>query len=218
MVLGRILKQVRESRHFHLNDVASFTNISSTRLQEFETGDREPSFQQIEKLADAYGLPSYLLTSCHLPNLAESLPDFRRNTPQAARLSPRGMTKIWAAEKISHFTKQLSKALKYEKPKWVENIPEGKITRDRASQIREFFNEWLAERSEALGFSGTPEQRFLGGFRMFLEAQGTVVNINEAPADDFIGFYLNEDAGAPLTFINRSLDSRKAQLFTAVHE
>src|SRR4051794_37693021 len=108
MVLGRILKQVRENRHFQLEDVASFTNISLSRLQEFEAGQREPSLQQLEKLADVYGLPSYLLASRQLPNLPESLPDFRRSTPEAARLSPRGMKKIWAAERISSFTEQLS--------------------------------------------------------------------------------------------------------------
>ena len=53
---------------------------------------------------------------------------------------------------------------------------------------------------------------------MFVEAQGTIVRVNQAPPDDFVGFYLNVDAGLSTTFINRKIASPKAKLFTALHE
>ncbi|KIZ41431.1 hypothetical protein OO17_15105 [Rhodopseudomonas palustris] len=84
--------------------------------------------------------------------------------------------------------------------------------------MREFFDDWLERRSTGLDFHGTPEQIFFGAFRMFLEALGTIVNVNDAPPDDFLGFYVNHSETAPVAFVNRKISSRKAQLFTLVHE
>ena len=39
------LKLVREQRHFDLEDVAAHAHIAPSRLEEFETGDREPSIK-----------------------------------------------------------------------------------------------------------------------------------------------------------------------------
>jgi Zn-dependent peptidase ImmA (M78 family)/transcriptional regulator with XRE-family HTH domain len=217
MSLGRILRQVRETRQFELADVASSTNISPARLERFEAGDIEPSFIQIQKLADVYGLPSYLLASRTLPNLPESLPDFRRLDPRPARLSPTGMRRVWSSEKIANFAHQLDGAVSRPAPAWKNDLPLGQPTIARATKLREFFDDWMAHR-RGLDFRGTPEQVFLGSFRLFLEAQGTIVNINDAPPDDFLGFYINHSESTPVTFVNRTISSRKAQLFTLAHE
>jgi Zn-dependent peptidase ImmA (M78 family)/transcriptional regulator with XRE-family HTH domain len=218
MVLGRILKQVRENRQFELEDVASFVKISASRLQQFEEGGVEPSFVQVQKLADAYGLPSYILASRALPNLPEALPDFRRTTPRPARLSPSGMRRIWSSEKIATFTHQLASEIGYPKPEWKKNVPTGEPTVARATKLREYFDEWVAKRNKNLDFKGTAEQTFFGSFRLFLEVQGTVVNVNDAPPDDFLGFYIDHEESAPVAFVNRKISSRKAQLFTLAHE
>jgi Zn-dependent peptidase ImmA (M78 family)/transcriptional regulator with XRE-family HTH domain len=218
MTINRLLKQVREHRRFRLEDVASYAHISLTRLEAFEAGERDPSHRQIQRLADVYGLPSYLLASRALPNLPETLLDFRRKDPGPAHLTPPGMRRIWAAEKASSFANQLADELKYAPPEWSRSVPSGDPTPALANKLRSFFDEWLAARNSRLGFTGTPEQVFLGGFRTFLEVQGTIVNTNNAPSDDFLGFYIHPDDGLPLTFVNRSISSRKAQLFTAVHE
>ena len=76
----------------------------------------------------------------------------------------------------------------------------------------------MGRRSRGLDFKGTPEQIFLGSFRLFLEAQGTIVNVNDAPFDDFLGFYINHSESTPVAFVNRKISSRKAQLFTLAHE
>lgn len=215
---AQVLKQVREQRRLDLDEVADLTNISGNRLREFEQGNRAPSFRQIEKLAQVYGIPSYLLSGRTLPNLPEIPTDFRRTQPQPAALSPAGLRKIWNAERISQFTHQLSIELKAGKPKWGSEVPTGKPTIKLAGDLRSYFDEWLGPRQDKFGFSGLPEQVFLASLRLFLEVQGTVVNQNDAPPDDFLGFYLDLDAGSPLIFINRSISSRKAQLFTLAHE
>jgi Zn-dependent peptidase ImmA (M78 family) len=128
------------------------------------------------------------------------------------------MRRVWAAEKASGFAKQLASELEYAPPEWSRSVPKGDPTPGLAKRLRTFFDKWLAPRSNGFGFTGTPEQVFLGGFRTFLEVQGTIVNTNDAPSDDFLGFYIHPDDGLPLVYVNRSISSRKAQLFTAVHE
>jgi Zn-dependent peptidase ImmA (M78 family)/transcriptional regulator with XRE-family HTH domain len=215
---AQVLRQVREQRRLDLDEVADLTNISGNRLRQFEDGDRAPSFRQLERLAEVYGIPSYYLSGKTLPNLPEIPTDFRRRQPQPAELSPAGLQKIWNAERIAQFTHQLSVELEVGKPQWHSKVPTGKPTTAFATELRAFFDEWHSLREKSLDFHGSPEQNFLGALRLFLEVQGTVVNQNDAPSDDSLGFYLDSDAGSPLIFVNRKISSRKAQLFTLAHE
>lgn len=215
---GQVLKQVRVRRRLDIDDVAEFTHISESRLRDFEEGTREPSFRQLERLADVYGLPSYLLAAANLPNLPETPTDFRRSTPQPAHLSSAGLRKLWNAERISEFTRQLSVELDFDPPKWAGRVPTGRPTEVRARTIREFFDDWVNGRQDSFAFVGEDEQVFLASLRLFFEVQGTIVNQNDAPWRDFLGFFIDPEAGTPLIFVNRSISSRKAQLFTLVHE
>jgi Zn-dependent peptidase ImmA (M78 family)/transcriptional regulator with XRE-family HTH domain len=218
MPLGRILKQVREQRHFEVDEVASYTHISPNRLADFEADEREPSFLQLERLANAYGLPPYVLVSRSLPNLPESLVDFRRPNPEPARLTPAGMHRIWASEKIAGFTRQVATILHHAPPDWTKQLRFEKPSSEAANSLRKFFDNWHERRRDRLAFTGSRDQQFLGAFRLFLEVQGLIVNINDAPSNDFLGFYVNPEGGQSLAFINRSISSKKAQLFTTVHE
>jgi transcriptional regulator with XRE-family HTH domain len=218
MPLGRILKQVREQRHFEVDEVASYTHISPNRLADFEADEREPSFLQLEKLANAYGLPPYVLLSKSLPNLPESLVDFRRPNLEPARLTPAGMHRIWASEKIAGFTRQLAATLHHAPPDWTKELRFEKPDSQAAASLREFFDNWHEGRRDRLGFVGSHDQAFLGAFRLFLEVQGLIVNINDAPFEDFLGFYIDREGGQSLAFVNRAISSKKAQLFTTVHE
>jgi Zn-dependent peptidase ImmA (M78 family) len=217
MQIGRILRQVREQRHFDLDEVAAFAQISRARLADFEADDRSPSYLQLERLAEAYGIPPYLFASQTLPNLPEAPRDYRRAHPGPAQLTPAGMKRIWAAEKIARFTAQLAQATRHRtlRTQNVTSIQEPSAAAARS--LRKTFDEWLTARRDKLKFTGPPEQEFLGALRLFFEVHGVVININNAPAKDFLGFYASETA-FPLAFVNRSISSKKAQLFTLVHE
>lgn len=218
MSVARILKHVRTNRHFELTAVANSTGISAKSLADFEDGVREPSFRQYEALAEAYGIPSYIFETKALPNLQESLTDFRKAKPKPAHLSPDGMKKVWATEHVAHAAKQLLEATKVDLASWINETPKGPPSKTTSSQWREFFDEWSSQKQEGLGFTGETEQIFLSCFRLFVEAQGTVFRFNQAPADDFFGFYVEADESLPSVFINRKISSVKAQLFTALHE
>lgn len=212
------LKLVREQRHFDLEDVAARAHISTARLAEFEAGTRAPSIKQVEKLSTVYGVPSYQLFSLDRPNLPETLPDFRKAVVAPARLSPAGAEKVWAARGIAEFANQLAIEVEAPVADWLSKLDFGPPTLKRAGVLREFFDEWLAKRQRQLAFTGTAEQVVLGACRLFIEAQGTIVNVNQAPGDEYFGFYIDPDAGLPLVFVNRAISSKKAQLFTLLHE
>src|ERR1700674_2484168 len=128
MAVARVLKSVRENRHFDLPSVARAAHISPARLEEFEQGHRDPSYKQLERLAEIYGLPDYVLSTPTLPNLPETIVDYRRRTPRPARLSPEGMQRIWAAEQAASFTNQLLTAIEIKPPTWSKAVPTGKPT------------------------------------------------------------------------------------------
>lgn len=220
MPVSTVLKHIRSNRRFDLTAVAHATGISTSRLQEFEQGTREPTVRQFETLAEAYGIPSYLLGIDSLPNLPEAPIDFRRPEPGPAHLSPQAMQRVWAAEQVAHATKQLLDATKVGLASWESKVPKpsSQLSQSFTVELRTYFDQWLSARSEKLAFTGTEEQRFFGAFRLFLEAQGTVVRVNQAPPEDFLGFYLEPDDGAPTAFVNRKISSIKAQLFTLAHE
>ncbi len=211
------LKHVREHRHFKVEDVASFAKISLERLRAFEEGTRTPSFKQLETLAEVYGIPSYLLASDALPNLPEVLPDFRRQVPRPARLSPAGMRKVWSAERISCFSHQLISEIKS------VGINVGKqvinsISPEVAAGLRQRFDEWFIGNEAYLGLNGKRELVFFSALRIYFEARGLIVNVNDAPSDDYMGFYISPESGVPISFVNRKIYSKKAQLFTLLHE
>lgn len=215
----RALKSVREQRGFEIAEVAAFAAISPDRLDSFEKGERDPSRKQLEKLASTYGVPLYSLFGDAIPNLPPLPQDFRKPNPTEASLSPSGVKTLLASERISEFAKQLAVQLDYSPASLVSLSRTKRPTFAKlASELRATFDAWLAPRTKDFAFSGTSEQRFMSAFRLFFEVQGGVLNVNVAPTDDYMGFFVEPDAGLPTIFVNRVVSSKKAQLFTLAHE
>jgi Zn-dependent peptidase ImmA (M78 family) len=128
------------------------------------------------------------------------------------------MQRIWAAEQAASFTTQLLPAIKFKVPRWANAVPTGKPTPKTALSLRKYFDDWFARRRAGLGLSGTAEQTFFAALRIFIEAQGTLVRVNDAPAEDYLGFFLDDNQSISSIFINRRTSAPKAQLFTIVHE
>ncbi len=214
----QILKFIREQRRLDLAEVAAFTSISAERLADFEEGNRGPSRKQMERLADAYGVPLYSLFGKTLPNLPPLPTDFRQKEPSEASLSPKGVRALLASERIAEFTKQLTIELDYQPVDLSKSARLANSPSKRAAKLRSAFDNWLMPREKSLGFSGPNEQRFMGALRLFFEVQGGVAIVNDAPSKDYLGFFSDHSSALPTIFINRSVSSKKAQLFTLAHE
>ncbi|TXN22169.1 XRE family transcriptional regulator [Methylobacterium sp. WL9] len=218
MQIYNILKQVREQRNFEIADVANASKISLSSLEKIESGEKDPSFNQIENLAKTYGVQPYLFYDANSPNIPEGLTDFRRTTPSPAKISPAGFRRIWTSEAIAGFANQLLEVTGYQRPPWTNEPLRGNISLERATKLRNFFDSWFSNKELGFGFLGSDEHCFLSGLRIFIELTGITININDAPPEDFIGFYNSNPNETPSIFVNRKIASKKAQLFTLVHE
>ena len=212
------LRKVREQRGLDITHVATFAAISVHRLADFERGEREPSRKQVERLAETYGVPLYSLFGDAIPNLPPLPQDFRKRDPSPASLTPRGVKTLLMSERTSQFGKQLAIELGYKPANLLAQVERLPTPKRHATEIRAIFDAWYRSRAVTLGFSGSPEQKFFSAFRLFIEVQGGVLQVNDAPPDDYMGFFLKPDAGFPTIFVNRSIASKKAQLFTLAHE
>jgi Zn-dependent peptidase ImmA (M78 family) len=214
----RALKIVREQRRLNISDVASYADISESRLKTFEDGNKQPSRKQLERLARLYGVPLYAFYSDVIPNLSDTPRDYRKHTPSPASLSARGMKSVLNCEKISHFSYQLFRELNLTTPSWPNQPQVSQSIAQKAESLRKEFDVWVQPRLDKFGFIGTTEQKILGALRLFFEMHGNIASVNDAPVDDYMGFYLKPDSGLPIIFVNRVVSSKKAQLFTFAHE
>lgn len=214
----KAMRTARELRGLEIAQVAAFAQISPTRLVEFEEGAREPSRKQMQRLANTYGVPLYSLFGDGLPNIPPLPLDFRKRNPEPASISPSGLRSLLSAERIATFSRQIATAIGYE-PTRLKKINIKKDTaKEIASEVRSDFDDWYLKHLPNLGLTGPTEHQFMSALRLYLEVRGVLVNINSAPSDDFMGFYLESDSAFPSIFINRLISSKKAQLFTLAHE
>ncbi len=62
MKWNEILKQERISKNLTQKQVAEFLQIARTTYTNYETGQREPSFEMLRKICDFYGITAdYLI-------------------------------------------------------------------------------------------------------------------------------------------------------------
>ncbi|MFI8667015.1 helix-turn-helix domain-containing protein [Qipengyuania sp. NPDC077410] len=211
------LKQFRKQRHISRAELAKFLGTSLERVQEFERGDRNPTALQSDRIADLLGLSIGHLYGESNHEIEDDLVDFRTRNLAPARLSANGLKKVVRAERHAKFTKFLMIELK---DNFVPAFPRltGDLTQDFASELRSRFDDWRlrAETKEQIG--GAPEVQFLHWLRIFTELQGAVTAVHDAPEKDFWGFYTDAGVDLPSIFINRSIQSKKSQLFTFCHE
>ena len=60
-IIGINLKKLREANHFTQEQVASFLGVKRSAYSNYESGDREPTLDSLEKAANLFGCDLYLL-------------------------------------------------------------------------------------------------------------------------------------------------------------
>jgi len=212
------LKAARAERKLGVEEVADFTAIRADRLALFETGNVAPTFKQVEKLSELYNVPVYAFYAEGRPNIESVPPDFRKRTPISADLTPRGLIRIWQVEKVAEFTHQLLIALGDNAPTRHQRQHSLELTDDLAFALRAEFDEWLARHRSKLKLTGTTIESTFKYLRLFMETRGVLTAYNDAPEEDYLGFYQDFARGAKSVFVNRAVASDRAQLFTLAHE
>lgn len=81
MNFGQKLRNLRIQRNMSQQKLADELDISQSAIAAYETGEREPSFAVIQKIADYFGVPASTLTPFsnasddYVQNVADSLHD-----------------------------------------------------------------------------------------------------------------------------------------------
>lgn len=62
MIFSKRLKELRESKGLYQGDVARLLGVTRQAISQYERGEREPSYEMLEKLADYFNVDmNYLL-------------------------------------------------------------------------------------------------------------------------------------------------------------
>lgn len=71
-ILGKRLRSLRESQDIKQNEFANKIGISNVVLSRYESGERRPDYETLEKIADYFNVTTdYLLGRSNTPNLSE---------------------------------------------------------------------------------------------------------------------------------------------------
>jgi Zn-dependent peptidase ImmA (M78 family)/transcriptional regulator with XRE-family HTH domain len=216
-ITKQVLRDARRARKLSIAEVAEFAGISEPRLRQLEVGDAEPTFLQLQKLGDLYNVAPYAFFSDKPLELDEALPDFRKSNPSEAKLSPKGLTRIWNIQKQSNFVAKLLEGLGRNAPKRrslarITNRPQ-----PDAEALRSNFDEWRDQVQAKLRYQYNDEDLFFAHFRLFVDVHSCNTILNSAPENDFLGFY-SEDSGASSIFVNREIKFSRRKIFTICHE
>lgn len=211
------LERFRNQRRVSREEIAKFVGTSLERINEIEEGDRQPTPRQAERMAELLGVSTVDLFGVSNVQIDDDLVDFRTRNLTPAKLSANGLRKVVRAERHAKFTKFLMSELK---DNFVPAFPriQSNLSEDFAITLRQRFDEWRLRASSIEPIAGSTEAQFLTWLRVFTELQGAVTAIHDAPEADYWGFYTDAGVDFPSIFINRSIQSKKSQLFTFCHE
>jgi len=83
MNIGNNIKELRKAKGYKQKDLAEKIQIATNSLSRYETGEREPSIETLEKIADALEVP---VSKLIMRDITFPVPD-----PDAPLVSPEGL-------------------------------------------------------------------------------------------------------------------------------
>ena len=220
-VNGKILVWAREKAGFAVEDAAKYIGIVPEKLIAWESGNKLPTMNQIEKIAKLYYRPviTFFMSS---PPIEESyLKDFR-TVGSHATLSP---SRFFSALKIKievlHDTlKEIAEREGADKKDYVGSVSASTPIPEVVKKLNEllFWNDNIKREYR------TPRELF-DTLRARALKIGVLVVLkgdlgsyhSKVPAEEFRGICLADNI-VPLIIINPYDDSDRAKIFTLVHE
>jgi Zn-dependent peptidase ImmA (M78 family)/transcriptional regulator with XRE-family HTH domain len=200
-----------------MDDVAQATGIAKSSLTSFEEGTKQPSINQLMKLAKVYNIEFYRFFDKSVISPEAVLPDFRQSTPSASRLSIKGLQRIWAQESIAEFAHELATELGTDKPQTLNPKALSNRQKPDPQAVRAKFESWKNSKSSKIQFTGDHVEQSTKYLRLFLELHNCPTSMAPAPVDDYIGFYSECETHRTI-LINSNEKNAKRRLFTLAHE
>lgn len=191
------------------------------KLQEWETGEVQPTLKQLEAFAKAVHVPFGYLFLPAPPAEALPIPDFRTiGGRSVTRPSPNLLDTIYTCQERQSWYREYAQLAQLPPLSFVGALTTETSAVDAASQMTRLLDFDLDARRDCATWTEALRQFIAQAERIgvLVMVTGVVLNNNYRHLDpeEFRGFALSDDR-APLVFINGA-DTKAAQMFTLAHE
>lgn len=216
-VSPEIVQWARERAHLDIDALAA----RFPKLPQWESGEVQPTFKQLEDYAKATHVPFGYLFLPEPPQIPMPIPDFRTVQNQQLRTaSPDLLDTIYAMQQRQAWLRETR--LECEVPP-LAFVGSARVTDDPAAIGREMRR--LLGLEDGWAANVRTWQEAVSALRSAIEAQGIMAVINGVVGnntrrvlnvEEFRGFAFGDNY-APLIFVNGA-DAKSAQMFTLAHE
>lgn len=208
-----MLRWAREQSRIELEDAARSAGQKPERLDEWETGARTPTLNQLRGLANIYKRSVGVFFLREIPRVPRRPRDYRRLELSAeGALSPKAANGIRECEAKRDAALDIHLELETEPPQWTLDLS----PRTRPEQAAEVI-------TEALGIAMQDRRRWsnvydaLNGWKSAVEALGALVfQVSGVPVEEMRGCSISLRP-LPIIVLN-SADSPLGRIFTLLHE
>lgn len=208
-----ILIWAREQMRFSVSDIAQHFKKEPEFIQNWENGLSNPSFPQLEKLANKYKRPTAIFFFPDIPN-EESIKQSFRTLPEQeiSYIQPHLRYLIRKAKVMQMNLFELNKGKNPAIKKLLSTI---KVTNKSIDNVADELRIFLQIDLKTQQQYKKPENAFKA-WRSVLEKYGIFIFKDSFKDDGFSGFCLYDDI-FPVIYINNSLPHNR-QIFTLFHE
>ncbi len=212
-----ILTWARERAHLGIEDLAG----KFPKLVDWESGDRSPTFKQLENFANATHVPFGYLFLPEPPDIPMPIPDFRTlRNQKASTVSPDLLDTIYTMQRRQAWLRDERREGDAAPLAFVGSA---NLADDPAAVGREMRR--LTKLGDGWAAAVHTWREAVNALRQAMEDLGVMAVINgivgnntrrKLDVEEFRGFALSDEY-APLIFVNGA-DAKSAQMFTLAHE
>jgi Zn-dependent peptidase ImmA (M78 family)/DNA-binding XRE family transcriptional regulator len=206
-----VLKWLIESSGWTREEIAKRLKTSLQNIEKIESGEKKPSFRQLEELSIIFKRPvaSFLLSK---PLTEKPKPkDYRMLPDKTNKFDKKTILVMRRARRLQELGKELSKNIEYETKSKIEKAKLSDNPETIALKFRERFN-LTEERQRKFK---TPYELF-NYLRDLLEEMNIYLFQFSMPVEDARGFVFVDES--PNVIVVNTKDSIEARIFSLMHE
>ena len=206
-----VLKWLIESSGWTREEIAKRLNTSAQNIEKMESGEKKPSFRQLEELAVIFKRPvaSFLLSK---PLIEKPKPkDYRMLPDKTNKFDKKTVFVMRHARRLQELSKELSRNVDYEIKSKIEKVKISDSSEAVALKFRDNFQ--LTEEKQRKFKS--PYELF-NYLRDILEDQNIYLFQFSMPVEDARGFVFVDET--PNVIVVNSKDNIEARIFSLMHE
>jgi len=206
-----VLKWLIESSGWTKEEIAKRLKTSLQNIEKIESGEKKPSFRQLEELSTIFKRPiaSFLLSK---PLVEKPKPkDYRMLPDKTDKFDKKTVFVMRHARRLQELSKELSRNVDYETKSKIEKVKISDNSETIALKFREKFN--LTEEKQRK--FKTPYELF-NYLRDILEDQNIYLFQFSMPVEDARGFVFVDET--PTVIVVNTKDNIEARIFSLMHE